>query len=434
MSAMATTGMMQVGDTRLANGLRVVTAAMPRVEGVSLGIWAGVGSRHETAAQAGMSHFMEHLLFKGTARRSSRAISSAIEGYGGYLNAFTQEESTCFYARVTYDRTASALDVLADMYTGARLDPRDIERERAVIIEEIMMYRDQPEHVVQEMLTAALWRGHPVGRPVIGSVESLQGMAREHLAAFRDRYYNAANTVVTLAGRVDHDDCVHLVERVLGGLPRGRRAGARRVTGRVGQRPRHVERKAIEQSHFAMGLRLFGYHDPRRYALKLLNVVLGENMSSRLFQVVRERRGLAYAIHSQAHLLDDTGALVVSAGLDRRRALQAVELVVRELRRLKETPVTRQEFNRAREYVTGQLRLGLERSSRQMMWLGSNILGHDRVVPPEEAMEHVRAVTLDDVQSLAAEWFTPAHASAALLAPDVSSGDGEAVDAILAGL
>jgi predicted Zn-dependent peptidase len=252
-------------------------------------------------------------------------------------------------------------------------------------------------------------------------------MSRRDLVGYRNDFYTPGRTVFAFAGRVSHAACVALVEEAVGALPKQRARSCRRVKDNTALRPSWVESKPIEQSHLAMGIRLFGIHDERRYALKLLNVVLGENMSSRLFQVVREKRGLAYSVHSSTHLMSDSGALVIGAGLDRRRTVPAVKLIVRELRRLKEKPVGRREFARARDYVLGQMRISMESTSHQMMWLGNNLLAHNRFVPPEEVIAAIRAVTPADIQALAAKCLTTDVCSVCLVSPDMTSGD----DAVL---
>jgi predicted Zn-dependent peptidase len=425
---------MRVEHTPLDNGVRVVTAAIPRAPSVAVGLWVGVGGRHEPRELSGASHFLEHLLFKGTARRSARALSQAIEGRGGYLNAFTQEDSTCYYARVAAEHCWRALDVLMDMYLEPRLDPADITRERDVITEEILMYRDQPQHVVEELLADLLWQDHPVGRPLTGTPESLRGLTRERLLRYRESRYVPGNTVVAFAGPVGHSDCVRRTRRYLEGWQARKPPGAARVDGRVAQRRAAVEGRAIEQTHLALGVRLFGRKDPRRYALRLLSVILGENMSSRLFQIVREKRGLAYGVQSGVHLLDDTGTLTITAGLDRRRTEEAMELIVGEMVRLKRMAVGPGEFRRARDYAVGQLRLGMEGTSNQMLWAGENFVSYGRFVPPEEITAALQAVTPDAVRGVARQVFRPPRASLALVAPgDDGWSEGRAWDG-LAGL
>jgi predicted Zn-dependent peptidase len=407
----------EVKTTRLPNGVRVVTSAMPHVQSVTLGIWIGVGARHEPGAQSGVSHFLEHLLFKGTKRRSSRAISQAIEGRGGYLNAFTQEESTCYYARVPFDHMRQAMDVLVDMFLNARFDRADIDKERGVIVEEIMMYRDQPQHRVYDLLAESLWKEHALGRPIIGTPETLGSLSRRDIVGYRDARYRGGSTVFALAGCIEHEACVELVSGFLGRLERGARLRATAVTPRVGQSRTAFEGREIEQTHVALGIRMFGRSDERRYALRLLNVVLGENMSSRLFQIVREKHGLAYSVSSSCQLHDETGALIVSAGLDKAQLVKTLGLISRELLRLKQDPIGGVELKRAREYVIGQLRLGLESTSNRMMWIGDHILSHGRVIPPEETIREVTRVTADDIRKLARAVLRPGHTSLAVVSP-----------------
>jgi predicted Zn-dependent peptidase len=431
MNAKASRLLMDVQLTTLPGGLRVATARMPQVDSVSIGVWVAVGGRHEPTALCGASHFIEHLLFKGTARRSARDISQAVEGRGGDLNAFTQEESTCYYARVAADHAWAALNVLGDMYHRPRFDPADVDKERDVIIEEIMMYRDQPHHQVEEWLGELLWDGHPLGRPLTGRLETLKRLNRTRLVGFKEALYTPRNTVVAFAGRVDHAACVERVRREWGTCRGGRAAGGRRVDGGVGQNRLRVQTKDIEQAHLAMGFRLFGRNDPRRYALRLLSVVLGENMSSRLFQVVREKHGLAYAIQSGVHLYADTGVLGISAGLDRCRLDKAIDLVVREIVRMKAAPVGARELQRAKDYAVGQLRLGLEGTTNQMIWIGDNYTTFGRFVSPEECIDALRAVTAADLRRLAGEVLRASRVSVALIAPDLGPAAEQRVEAAL---
>ncbi|MBU0677351.1 MAG: insulinase family protein [Verrucomicrobia bacterium] len=411
---------LNVKSTTLDNGLRVVTSDMSQLASVAIGIWVGVGGRYETKKLSGISHFIEHLLFKGTKQRSAQQISQAIEGRGGYFNAFTQEESTCYYARITSDHTWSVLDILADMYRSPRLAPADIDKEKGVIIEEIMMYRDQPHHLVQDLLGQLIWSNHALGRPLIGTPRNIINMSRSDIVDFKQRKYVAGNTVVAFAGPVNHEECCRQVQRSLGQESARKAPSYPEVKRDVGSTRAAVERKEIEQSHLALGVRIFGRHDRRRYALKLLSVILGENMSSRLFQVVRERNGLAYSVHSSCHLFDETGAMVISAGLDRNRTERALELICRELRRIREKRVGAGELRRAKDYAIGQLKIGLESTTSQMMWLGENILGYGRIHQPQRAIDRLEAVTTSDIQSLADRLLRTRNISAALVVPEDS--------------
>lgn len=406
-----------VQETRLANGMRVITSRIPHVQSAAVGLWVGAGSRHEPAKLGGISHFLEHMLFKGTAKRSALEISRAIEGRGGYLNAFTQEESTCYYARVGFDRIATAFDVLSDMLLSARCSPADTTKEKQVILEEMRMYGDQPQHVVQEMLQQSVWPGHALGRPVIGSIASVTSMQSEDLLAYKTRAYVPGNLVAAFAGLIDHDACVAMVEKAFGGL--SKRAVPKMPPFRDTRAPVAAVQagREIEQNHLAIGVRLFGRDDDRRSVLRVLNVILGENMSSRLFQIVREKHGLAYSIHSMAQLQKDSGVLAVHAGLDRERGSKALALILREMLRMAEMPVKAAELKRAKDYVIGQLRLGLEGTSSQMMWIGDNLLSHGRFVDPNETIRHTNAVTADDIQSLAATYFRKGRFSIAAVTP-----------------
>lgn len=426
--------MTDVQMTELPNGLRIITSAMPHVQSASVGAWIGAGGRFESKTMCGVSHFVEHLLFKGTQKRSATDISQAIEGRGGYINAFTQEESTCYYCRVAYDHVGTALDVLCDMYLHPRLAPVDIDKERGVIIEEIMMYHDQPQHVVHEMLTDAMWHNHPLGRSLIGTPQTLADMNRTRIREYLAEHYVPGNTVFAVAGNIEHQRCVDMISGYVSRRQARKKPTARRVTDKVRQEGLTLQARDIEQSHVAMGIRLFGRCDERRFALRVMNAVLGENMSSRLFQVVREKHGLAYSVHSSCHLYKDTGALVIGAGLDRGQTPRALRLIVRELRRFKDKPIGRSELKRAKDYVIGQMRLGLEGTSHQMMWMGDNILAYEKFVSPDKVIERIQGVTADQVQALAAELLRPERLSTAVVAPpsvtDHETGIRRALEAL----
>lgn len=425
---------LELQETRLANGLRVATAAMPSVESVALGIFVGAGGRHETAAQAGISHFIEHLLFKGTTTRSARAISQAIEGRGGYLNAFTQEENTCYYAHISAPHSTEALALLADMFLHPRFAAADIRKERGVIIEEIEMYRDQPQQHVQELLNGILWAGHPLGRSLTGTPATVSAMTRADFFAYKAARYVPPVTLAVFAGQVEHAPLVARVEKLLGGLQGRRPAPARAVTAHTPQRDAVVLGKEIEQAHLALGVRLFGRHDPRRFALKLLSTVLGENMSSRLFQVVRERHGLAYSIHTALELFHETGMLEISAGVDAEKMPRALHLILAEMARLRRDPVGAAELRRAKDYVTGQLRIGLEGPAQQMTWAADNLLNFGRFIQPDEVIAAIQRVTAADVLRLANAVLRPERLSAALIAPAAGPAETRLLQAARRGL
>jgi predicted Zn-dependent peptidase len=408
--------------TQLPSGVRVATAEMAHMESVSIGLWIGIGGRYEPARLSGIAHFIEHLLFKGTRRRTARQISQTVEGVGGYLNAFTGEETTCYYAKASHRHLDTLLDVLADMYLRPRFAVVDIDKERGVIKEELLMYRDQPDHYVHELLTETLWPEHPLGRSLTGTSETLDAMDRATFFDFKKKKYVAANTVVAIAGHCRHDDIVARVDRVLA-LPGNGRSPVFQAARNAQRAPRlRFLTRNCEQSHLAIGLRGYSRHDSRRYALKLLSVILGENMSSRLFQIIRERHGLAYSIQSSTSYFADTGALLVSAGLDTKRLPRALELILVEMRKLARQEPSAIELRRAKDYATGQMRLGLESTANRMMWLGEHLLGYGRIPAPEEVESKIAEVTAEEIQAAATDLFRDQRLNAAVITPGKEEG------------
>lgn len=403
--------------TRLPNGLTVASAPMADRTSVSVGLWVKVGGRYESVAQNGTCHFIEHMLFKGTRRRSAREISQAVEGIGGYLNAFTGEETTCFYSRARHDRLEELVDVLFDMLLHSRFDRADVDKERNVIKEELAMYLDQPQHHVQELLNATLWPDHALGRPLTGTPASLDRLGRPELLGFMRHAYVTSASLLVAAGRVNHAQLVRMATRRTGRFPIG--PPPQPEPAREQQRRPQVRHatKDIEQAQLALGLRTCSRLHPRRYALRLLNTLLGENMSSRLFQEVREDRGLAYTIYSSQSYFADTGALVVSAGLDVARVHQTLTLILRELRRFRDTPPPRAEFNRARDYILGQMDLSLESPENLMLWVGEQWTGHGRVQTPTTVRRRLAALTPREVQAAAREFFQTDRLNLALVSP-----------------
>ncbi len=422
--------MNSVRVSKLPNGVQVATDAMPDRETAAVGIWAAAGSRHEPARLGGAAHFLEHLLFKGTRKRSARRISEEIEGVGGYLNGFTAEELTCYHAQGPAAHARRMLAVLGDMYRNARLAAAEVARERGVILEEIRSVRDQPAQRVQELLDETMWPGHVLGRPVAGTERSVGGITRTQLRAFRRRAYSAGTTLVTGAGRVAHGELVRWAGEELGGLRRAPRPLWRPASGGSGPRVA-VEVRDAEQAHMVVALRGFSRHDPRRYAVRLLNVVLGENASSRLFQEIRERRGLAYSVGSGTEAFEDTGALHISAGMDPDKAVVVLRLIVRQMRRLAERGITAAELRRARDFAMGSMQMGLEGTANRMNWLGESLAGYGRVVAPAEFADGWRAVTAQQIRAVAAALCRRNRAHVALVAPAV---DKKELHAELAGL
>lgn len=413
---MATTPF-ETESTTLPSGLRVVSARMPHLASVSLGIWVGTGGRYETARENGAAHFIEHLLFKGTRNRSAARISQDIEGIGGYLNAFTDEELTCFYSRAVASRLPDLLDVLLDMFLQSRFAPAEIAKEREVILEEQSMYLDQPAEHVHDLLNAAQFPRHPLGRPVIGTRASVRRLDRPALLGFLGRHYVAQRTVVAAAGDMEHRELLRLVQAREAEFAQGSPAGPEPAPKPLGEPALKLHSQDTEQTHLALGFRTASRVDPRRFALRLLNVLFGENMSSRLFQVVREDNGLAYNIQSSVSGWSDCGDLVVSAGLDDGQLEKALRLILREARRLTERPPGRKELDRARDYALGQADLGLEGSEQVMMWLGEQMLAQGRISPPSHIKERLATVTPAEIRSVARDFLHAGGVSLALVSP-----------------
>lgn len=401
----------------LDNGVRVALAPMPQMASVSLGFWIGVGGRHEPRELNGISHFIEHMLFKGTRRRTARAISEAVEGIGGYLNAFTSEEHTCFYSKARHDRFPELLDVLADMVFHSRFAPDDVETERDVIRDEIAMYLDQPQQHVQEVLNAISWPAHPLGRPLTGTRQSVGALTRDQLRAYHRRHYVGSATVIAVGGRFDPQTTLRAIRRLARSWSAGQPAECAPVRPRAQGPVVRLVAKRAEQTHLALGIRTCSRHDEHRFALRLLNVILGENMSSRLFQNIREEAGLAYSIYSSLSFFADTGDLVVSAGLDHANLLRVLRLAVRELRRLAEETPGRAEFHRARDYTLGQIDLSLESTESQMLNAGEQALGHGRLVPARAIKRLIARVQPSDIRAVARRFFRPERLNLALVSP-----------------
>jgi predicted Zn-dependent peptidase len=393
---------------------------MPHLASVAVGLWVNTGGRHESARENGAAHFIEHMLFKGTRRRSAARISQDVEGIGGYLNAFTDEEHTCFYSRAVASRLPELLDVLFDMFLDSRFAPTEIAKERDVILEEQAMYRDQPAELVHDLLNQAQFPGHPLGRPVIGSARSVRGLQRKDLLGFLERRYVTGSTVIAAAGNLSHEALVKQVQPWLRRFRHGAHPIAEPAPA-IPDKPRCLlHSKKTEQTHIALGFRTASRQDERRFALRLLNVLLGENMSSRLFQTIREEHGLAYNIQSTGTAWSDCGDLVISAGLDDAQLEKTLKLVFKEVQRLVERAPGKAELSRARDYALGQSDLSLEGSEPMMMWLGEQVLGFGRVVPPEETRARIAAVQPADISRVARDFLKPSGLSLALVSPRTS--------------
>lgn len=404
--------------TVLANGVRVLSFAMPHVRSVSMILTYDIGSRHETDEHAGIAHFIEHMLFKGTPQHPQpELIAEAIEGVGGMLNAYTSREQTGYWAKVPSTHFASSFAVLADMLRNSLFVAEEIEKERDVIIEEIRAAEDDPTDLVSELSNQLVWEEQAVGRPIAGSDESVQRIDRAAMLDFLGQHYTPANLVISVAGNVSHAEVVQRSEELFGDLPAGKHRERSAATFRQ-QAPRAgVLHRPDKQANLVLALPGLSYHDQHRYTLRTLDVILGSGMSSRLFVEIRERRGLAYAVGSYFNQLADTGNGAVYVGVDPARAEETVQAVVAELAKLRTEQVPAAELVRAKEYRKGRLLMSLEDSQAMASWLGSHEILYGEVPTPEEVTAQIDAVQAADLLTLAQELFTPERYSLAVVGP-----------------
>jgi predicted Zn-dependent peptidase len=404
--------------TTLDNGLRLVTAAMPHTRSVSICFFVGAGSRYETGRQAGISHFTEHLLFKGTEKRPTPAeICAAVEGVGGILNAGTDKELTIYWCKVAQPHFALAFDVLADMLLNSRFDPEDIEKERQVIIEEINMSLDSPSQRVGMLIDELLWPAHPLGRDIAGSKKSVSGITREMLLGYLARRYQPGNTVLAIAGAIRPREVIEMVRRATAGWKDGSpRPGKYAPYLEKPFRRVLIEKRDTEQVQMILALPGIALTHPDRFKIDLLNIVLGEGMSSRLFTEIRDKLGLAYSIQSYAEHFLDTGTLTVSAGVDEKNLRVAVRAILEELAKLKEV-IPEAELTKAKELFKGRLLLRLEDSRSVAGWMGGQEVLTGRILTVDEVVAAVEAVTAGEIQKLAGELLAGEKLRLAVVGP-----------------
>lgn len=403
----------------LSNGMTIVSETMPQVRSVSLGLWFNVGSRDELPDQAGLTHFMEHMMFKGTPTRTPLDISMHFDRLGAELNAFTSKEYTCYYARFVDDKLPSALEVLADMVVNSTFSQEAIDTEREVVLEEIARAEDAPDDFVFDLYTSSTLPGHPVGLPVLGSKERVGAYRNEDCRAFHAEHYHAGNLTIAAAGNVDHASLVALAESLFSTLPAGTKA-SRTLEAPSFADGIFVEKRDIEQAHLVYGLPWLPVGDERRFAASLMTTLLGGSMSSRLFQVIREDRGLAYSVYATQSAYQGAGQWCVYAGTRPGNISEVVGSIKGEIARLVQDPVPADELERTCELICGQMLLGLESTSNRMVRLGKRqTLGLEHLTP-EEQVERYRSVTVEDVLDLAQDLLT-ADAALACVSPLSSS-------------
>ena len=381
--------------TVLPNGVRIITEEIDHVRSAAIGLWVGAGSRDEEEGYKGISHFIEHMFFKGTEHRTARALAESLEAVGGQLNAFTTKEYTCYYAKVLDEDLDLAVDVLSDMFFHSLFDEKEIEKEKNVVIEEIKMYEDSPDELIHDIFSEHVWNDHPLGRPILGTEESIRSLSREKIAFFLSEHYAPDNVVIAVAGKIKHDDVVAKLSTQFGTFQRG---GRRVLEGTpVGQTVEHYQKKDTEQMHILLGVPGLGQDDDDIYAMHIFNNILGGGLSSRLFQEIREQRGLAYSVYSYHSTYVDTGLFAIYAGTSPKNTKEVIECILQEVKEIKQKGITADELARTKAQIKGGLYLGLESVSSRMSRLGKTELTYNRVLSPEEVIEKLEKVTLEDV-------------------------------------
>ena len=406
--------------TVLPSGIRVVTESIAHVRSVSVGIWFDVGSRDEISEQSGISHFIEHMVFKGTKNYRLRQIAQSLESVGGYLNAFTSKEQTCFYARCLDRHLEKAVSVLSDMVQFPLFEPAELEKEKQVVLEELKNIEDDPDDLIHDYFDKAIYGNHPLAFPVIGTVKSIMAMKRPMLIDYMRRHHTPASMVIAAAGHITHDVMVSLIKRYFQGVPSSRHNGTvsrLRAPNRPAVPAAQDYERPITQAHICMGTLGLSVKHRQRYSLLVLNTLLGEGMSSRLFQNIRERYGLAYTVYSFANTLSDTGTFGVYAGTDKKNVQNCIELIYKEMEKMKSRPVSMAELRRTKEQLKGTMMLSLESMSSRMMRLGSGELVFGEYVPLDDIIRNINGVTQDELTNVALKLFTTPNFSVITILP-----------------
>ena len=401
--------------TTLDNGIRVITETVNHVQFMSMGFWVGVGSRYESEKQWGITHFIEHMLFKGTEKRTADQISGAVDAVGGQLNAFTSKENTCYYIKTLTEDFPLAVDVLSDMFLNSRFDNEEIAKEREVIIEEIKMYEDTPDDQVHDLMSANLWPDHPLGRAILGTEESIAAFDHDMLKEYMKQYYTGSNIVVSVVGNISHKQVVDAIQEVLGGIPKGelnQYAIADRAKAGV-----NCYYKEIAQSQICVAMPGVAKEDDRLFPLSILNTYLGGGMSSRLVKKIREEEGLAYSVYSYNGSYTDTGAFVISVGTRPENCQRVIDIILEELEDVRQNGITQDELDKSFSQLKGSLYMGLETVNSRMNKLGRSLLIYDRVITPEENVDDLSKVTVEDVKALAGDMFCRENLQITVLGP-----------------
>lgn len=399
----------------LENNVHIITEDVPHVRSVAVGFWVDVGSRYEGPEVNGISHFIEHMLFKGTKNRTAKEIAEALDAVGGQLNAFTTKEYTCYYARVLDEHFDLAVELLSDMIFESKFDCEDIERERNVILEEIKMYEDAPDELVHDVFASSMWQGHALGRPIIGTAETIKNLSREQIIDFYRQHYNPGKMVVSVAGNIVHDAVIERLSRVFEN--KKSEPSKRSIVSPAPSREIVCRGKETEQVHLCVGVPGLSLDHEKIYVFQIVNTILGGGISSRLFQEIREQRGLVYSVYSYHTSYHDTGLFCIYAGLSKHNIEEVLELIFKQVKDIQTKGLRNGELVRAKEQLKGNLYLSLENVSTRMSRLGKSQIYLGKIVTPEEVVSKVNAVTEDQVQELATEMLKPENFSLATIGP-----------------
>jgi predicted Zn-dependent peptidase len=394
--------------TTLPNGVRIITEAIPHVRSLSLGFWIETGSRDEVPEKNGISHFIEHMVFKGTKKRTIKEIAQSIETVGGYLNAFTSKEHTCFYARVLDEHLELATDVLSDMVFSPTFPEKELVKEKNVVLEELKQAEDDPDDIIHDYFEKAIFKAHPLGMPVIGTADSISSFLRKDLIQYKADQYTSDNLVVAAAGNIHHETVVDLAKKYLKNIPVSANHKRVRKHDSVFDEPNFVLSeyyKPIQQAHICLGTIGCGVKSEKRFAMQVLNTLLGDGMSSRLFQNIREKYGFAYAVYSFNNMMQDTGSAGIYIGTDNSHVQRCIDLVWKELKSIRRHAITKQELERTKAQLKGSLMLGMENIPNRMMRLGSSELYFGELLTLDTIIAMIDAVTKDEVQEMAEGLF-----------------------------
>lgn len=417
---------MNYNKITLKNGLRIITAPMKDTQTATVFVMVGVGSRYESDKERGISHFIEHMMFKGTKKRpNTQAIANELDAIGGEFNAFTGKSATAYYAKSDAKHLDITLDVISDMYLNSKFDPREIERERGTIIQELNMYEDMPMRSVDDVFESLLYGDQKLGREIIGTKETIQDVKRKDFIDYVKRFYLANDTVVCVAGKIDEDKIIKKIEKLFSQIISGKKPQCEDVAEKQKNPGLKIKSKKTDQTHLVLGVRAYPDGHKDEYVLSLLSIILGGNMSSRLFINVRERQGLAYYIHTGSESYKDAGYLATSAGVEHKNLIKAVEIILREYKKISTKKVSTEELKKAKDFIKGKSVMGLESSNAVASFLVSQEISRGKIMKPEEIFKKIDKISADDILRVAKDIFVEEKLNLAIIGPHKRSKDLE---------